>query len=134
MARKRKCGVWGEGKKKTWKWELWGRKEKLQGGGNWQGKEEGKRQKRAPEKVKSEERNMDMDMDVKKKMKQTFKMKREARTSSEQGEIECSLFEWLLDSSLWLSFLLFRFDCARAYCCIDLGGGLTEKSMESFKV
>lgn len=69
----------------------------------------------APDEVKREERKMDMDMDMKKKMKQTFKMKREARTSSEEGEIECSLFEWLLDSSLWLSFPLFRFDCARAY-------------------
>lgn len=34
------------------------------------------------------------------KIKQTSKRKREPRTGSEEGEIECSLFEWLSDLSL----------------------------------
>lgn len=34
------------------------------------------------------------------KMKQSSKMKREARTCTEEGEIECNLFEWLSVSSL----------------------------------
>lgn len=35
-----------------------------------------------------------------KKKNETETVKREARTSSEEGEIECSLFEWLSDLSL----------------------------------
>lgn len=34
------------------------------------------------------------------KIEQTSKQKREPRTGSEEGEIECSLFEWLSDLSL----------------------------------
>lgn len=95
-------------RKKARKWELLG------GERNW--KENLRRKKEvkdwitAPEEVKREAGDMYM-----KKKNETSKLKRQARTGSEEGEIECSLFQWLSDWSLWLSFPLFRFDCAWAY-------------------
>ena len=95
--------IWrvGEGKKKKKKQEsgeIVGGREKLKAE-KLRGREGGKREKQAPDELKREEGDMYM---KKEKWKRHFGMKREARTSSEEGEIECSLFEWLSDSRLWL--------------------------------
>lgn len=57
---------------------------------------------------------MRLEIQLKREIKQTSKGKREPRTGGAEGEMECSLFEWLSALSLRLSLSVFRFECARA--------------------